>query len=59
MEIHIFFQEFEYVTSDKVYLTYERMLLKLEEYTNIFKAHHPDIDFIFLFGQYSGNYKGI
>ena len=44
-----FCQQFEYGKSDEVYWTYDRMVLPLEEFINIFKDIHPVIDFIFIF----------
>ena len=49
MVINIFFQYFEYGASDKLFWTYESMVLKLEDYYDILKAIHPGIYFIFLF----------
>ena len=34
------------------------MVLQLEEFTDVLKALHPDIDFIFLFDHLCGNYGG-
>ena len=47
--------EFEYCASAKVYCKYYRMVLKLEEYTGIFKAIYTGMYFLFLFYHSCGN----
>ena len=44
-----FCQEFEYGTSSGVHWTYYPTVLQVEDCTNILKALHPGIHFIFIF----------
>ena len=43
-----FCQGFEYGENDNGYWTYERMVLQLEDYTDILKTIHPGICFFYL-----------
>ena len=53
------YQEFEYGESDEGYWTYERMVLQLEDCTDILKYFHPSIDLISIFNHPYGRDKGI
>ena len=44
-----FCQEFEYGKSAEIYWTYDRMVLQLDQFTDILKALHPGIDLILIF----------
>ena len=53
-----FFQYSEYGASDEGYFTYDWMVLQIYYCTNILKAIHPGIYFIFLFDNPCRNDRG-
>ena len=53
-----FYQYFECGESAEVYWTYDLLVIKLEDCTNILKDLNPGIDFIFLFDHSCGRYRG-
>ena len=59
MGINPFCQKFECGARSERYWTYDRMVLKIEDCTDILKDIHPGIDFIFLFDHPCRNYRGI
>ena len=58
MEINPFCQYFKYRERAKVYCTYDRMVLRLEDWSNIVKALHTDIYFIFIYDDLCGLDRG-
>ena len=57
MGVNTLCQEFEYDESFEVYWTYNWMVLQLEGCSNVIKALHPRIDFMFIFDHTCGREK--